>query len=200
MGRASFLPIMSESEADLTGQSLLLHVCCGPCAVWPIQRLLTRYPGLKLALWFYNPNIQPIAEFRRRRDGLAFLVSQLYGADWPFKVDFSPPYESAKFLAQAAKTPNPPERCLGCYELRLKAAALAAKTLGYSHFSTTLLYSRQQKHDLIALAGRKAQELGVQFYYEDFRVGWKEGRAMARSYGLYRQTTCGCVYEDLERS
>ncbi|MDR1608466.1 MAG: epoxyqueuosine reductase QueH [Deltaproteobacteria bacterium] len=193
---------MSEFEPQPL-KSLLLHVCCAPCAIWPIESLFQKYPRLKLHLWFYNPNIQPLAEFRRRRDGLAFLFTRLLGAPRDLTrdltIDFTPPYETDKFLAMAAKRPQAPERCAGCYEIRLRAAAAATSQLGLDNFSTTLLFSRQQKHDLIARAGREAQKPGAQFYYEDFRVGWKEGQAMARSNGLYRQNYCGCVYGAFEQ-
>ncbi|MDR2368481.1 MAG: epoxyqueuosine reductase QueH, partial [Deltaproteobacteria bacterium] len=76
--------------------SLLVHVCCAPCAVYPLSLILKRDPGLTVIPWFYNPNIQPVEEFRRRRDALAFmalsmpsLVPTLTG---PLVVDFSPPY------------------------------------------------------------------------------------------------------------
>jgi predicted adenine nucleotide alpha hydrolase (AANH) superfamily ATPase len=174
--------------------SLLLHVCCAPCAIWPIQALFQKFPDLKLRLWFHNPNIQPLAEFRRRRDGVAFLVSQLAAPNRSLTVDFSPPYEPDQFLARAAQTPKTPERCQACYEIRLAAAAAAAEAGGWGNFSTTLLFSRRQKHELIAQAGRMAQRPGARFYYEDFRVGWPAGQAQARAMGLYRQNYCGCVY------
>ncbi|MDR2142154.1 MAG: epoxyqueuosine reductase QueH [Deltaproteobacteria bacterium] len=190
---------MSAFETVDSPDSLLLHVCCGPCALWPLQTLRRKYPRLRLGLWFYNPNIQPLAEFRRRRDSLAFLVTQLADSLGLLTVDFSPPYDQERFLALAAQNPQAPGRCQGCYELRLAAAAQAAQAGGWSHFSTTLLFSRQQKHELIAQAGRAAARPGVNFFYEDFRVGWKEGQALARTMGLYRQNYCGCVYGAVEQ-
>jgi predicted adenine nucleotide alpha hydrolase (AANH) superfamily ATPase len=189
------------SEADRIPDSLLLHACCGPCAVWPAERLFRKNPRLKLHLWFYNPNIQPLAEFRRRRDGLAFAVQELIrrgrvrGGEINLTADFTAPYDQELFLARAAENPRPPQRCRACYELRLAAAAREAAARGVEHFSTTLLFSRQQKHDLILDSGRKAAgEAGRTFYYEDFRTGWKEGQALAREMGLYRQNFCGCIY------
>ncbi|MDR2421812.1 MAG: epoxyqueuosine reductase QueH [Deltaproteobacteria bacterium] len=180
-------------------ESLLLHVCCGPCAVWPVKALLAKFPKIKLLLWFYNPNVQPLAEFRRRRDGLAFFFACLLGKGGSLSIDFSPPYDQEEFLAMAAKEPLAPGRCLGCYRLRLKAAAQAAREKGFSHFSTTLLFSRKQNHEAVAGAGREAQLGEAAFYYEDFRVGWKEGQAQARAMGLYRQNYCGCVYGAAEQ-
>jgi predicted adenine nucleotide alpha hydrolase (AANH) superfamily ATPase len=180
-------------------KELLLHVCCAPCAVWPVKSLLAQYPKLKLILWFYNPNVQPLAEFRRRRDGLAYLVARWEEGRERLFTDFSPAYDQGEFLAMAAKFPEQPSRCLGCYEIRLSAAAKAAKDKGIEYFSTTLLFSRRQKSELILEAGRKAETLGVKFYDEDFRVGWTEGNAMAKAFGLYRQNFCGCVYGALEQ-
>ncbi|MDR2442621.1 MAG: epoxyqueuosine reductase QueH [Deltaproteobacteria bacterium] len=185
--------------------ALLLHVCCAPCAVLPLTELLRRSLGSPgyfnpIYPWFYNPNIQPKEEFIRRRDALAFLCSQIPllvpGAD--IAVDFSPPYEPHVFLETVASEPDgalEPKRCQICYRLRLKAAAIEAHKRGFEAFSTTLLYSRRQKHDLILAEGHlAAQEIGVKFYDEDFRQGWSKGVELGKKLGLYRQRWCGCVY------
>ena len=190
---------VSNAIRESTG-GLLVHVCCGPCAVYPVSLLLNRDPGLRLVPWFYNPNIQPLEEFRRRRDSVAFmalsmptLVPTLTG---PLAVDFSPPYNVGRFLSQAALDPVEPARCRSCYRLRLDMAARAAIARGLSAFTTTLLYSRRQRHELIREVGQEvALEHGLEFHYEDFRKGWQEGIEMAKKMGLYRQRWCGCVYE-----
>jgi predicted adenine nucleotide alpha hydrolase (AANH) superfamily ATPase len=38
-----------------------------------------------------------------------------------------------------------------------------------------------------------ATEHGVEFYYEDFRLGWREGVLESKAMGLYRQQYCGCT-------
>jgi predicted adenine nucleotide alpha hydrolase (AANH) superfamily ATPase len=147
--------------------------------------------------WFYNPNIHPLEEFIRRRDGVAFLASQITASSGGFlaPVDFSPKYEPQVFLAAVSDTPQEPERCRRCYRLRLLEAARATKDRELSAFTTTLLYSRRQKHELIAEEGRlAAAQFGVQFLNEDFRVGWKEGIELGKKLNLYRQRWCGCVY------
>jgi predicted adenine nucleotide alpha hydrolase (AANH) superfamily ATPase len=114
------------------------------------------------------------------------------------EVDCSKPYEPEVFLARAARSPEAPERCRGCYGLRLGRAAEAARSLGLGAFTTTLLYSRRQRHELVVEAGREAAiESGVEFYYEDFRKGWNSGIELSKRLGLYRQRWCGCVYEGL---
>jgi predicted adenine nucleotide alpha hydrolase (AANH) superfamily ATPase len=84
--------------------------------------------------------------------------------------------------------------------MRLEAAAAVAKKGKFEAFSTTLLYSKFQKHDLVRQTGEAAADkFGVPFYYEDFRVGWKEGIRLSREKNLYRQQYCGCIYSEWER-
>ncbi|MCB7128382.1 MAG: epoxyqueuosine reductase QueH [Candidatus Brocadiales bacterium] len=43
---------------------LLLHVCCSPCLCAPLEEL--KKDSLEIEGFFYNPNIHPLLEFRRR--------------------------------------------------------------------------------------------------------------------------------------
>jgi predicted adenine nucleotide alpha hydrolase (AANH) superfamily ATPase len=64
-----------------------------------------------------------------------------------------------------------------------------------------LLVSPYQKHDLIVETGKGMQEkYGVEFYYEDFRPGYREGIKLSKELGLYRQGYCGCIYSKQERA
>jgi hypothetical protein len=75
-----------------------------------------------------------------------------------------------------------------------------AKVRGCGGFTTTLLYSKFQKHDLIReLGDRVGQEIGIPFVYRDFREGWQEGVRVSREIGMYRQPYCGCLYSEKER-
>jgi len=92
------------------------------------------------------------------------------------------------------------ERCQYCYSVRLEATAQEAKKEGFDRFSTTLLQSTHQSHDLIKETGERiAQEVGIPFYYEDFRQGWRRGVEVSKVMGLYRQQYCGCIYSEKER-
>ena len=174
---------------------LFLHICCGPCAAYPLEFFHEERPGLELDLWFYNPNIHPKSEFQRRRDSLAYLA-----AHHGLKVDFSALYDPQKFLEAVASVSAPPERCRQCYALRFQAAAAEAALRGHRFFGTTLAFSKRQKHDLIIEEGRRAAEArGLEFYYEDWRPGWQRGHEIAKSLGLYRQNYCGCLFSELER-
>ena len=92
------------------------------------------------------------------------------------------------------------ERCPLCYRMRLEATAKKAREIGADAFSTTLLYSRYQRHETIRALGEElATQFGVPFLYEDFRVGWQEGIDASLEMGLYRQPYCGCIYSEQER-
>ncbi|MFZ5650794.1 MAG: epoxyqueuosine reductase QueH [Bacillota bacterium] len=46
---------------------MLLHTCCGPCAVYPLE-VLRQEPGIgELTGFFFNPNIQPYTEWKASR-------------------------------------------------------------------------------------------------------------------------------------
>ncbi len=72
--------------------------------------------------------------------------------------------------------------------------------MGADGYSTTLLYSRYQNHQLIREKGEElAQKYGIDFYYEDFRQGWQKGIDGAIAMDIYRQPYCGCIYSEQER-
>jgi len=82
----------------------------------------------------------------------------------------------------------------------LKYTAEQAKKENFDAFTSTLLYSRYQKHDLIKEIGETlSRQLGIPFYYQDFRSGWNEGIKISRELGMYRQPYCGCIYSEKER-
>ena len=92
------------------------------------------------------------------------------------------------------------DRCSFCYHERLKTTALMAQRGKFDFFSTTLLYSKFQKYDIIVSIGEAVgKSVGIKFYHQDFRVGWKEGVEASKHLGLYRQQYCGCIYSEKER-
>lgn len=171
--------------------NLFLHMCCGPCSVYPVDAL--REQGHQLTGWFYNPNIHPYKEFRRRLDT---------AVDYARRVDLSllvkDDYPLEDFLTRALTAPQ--GRCSVCYRLRLDEAARTAKAGGFDAFTTTLLVSPYQKHELIKLAaGEAAAAFDIPFFYQDFRPGWKQGVAKSIAMELYRQPYCGCIFSERDR-
>ncbi|MEW6181990.1 MAG: epoxyqueuosine reductase QueH [Bacillota bacterium] len=170
---------------------LLMHVCCGPCALYPLKVLLEEGHGVQG--YFFNPNIHPYTEYGRRRDTLAAYAER---QKWPVVYDQEYPMEEYLRMVAYRET----ERCRFCYMIRLKRAAGVAKRGGFEAFTTTLLVSPFQKHELIReVAGAVAAEYAVPFLYRDFRVGFEEGVRRSKEIGMYRQQYCGCVYSEKER-
>jgi epoxyqueuosine reductase len=170
---------------------LLLHICCAPCTIYPLQTL--RNQGLQITGYFYNPNIHPFQEYGKRLETL-----KGYAGMCELEIYYDDRYDLEFFLNQTR--PWGPERCRVCYEIRLEATARQAKTQGLDGFTTTLLYSRFQKHDWIKDVGCQiAERFGIPFHYQDFRPGWQEGIEKSKEFGLYRQPYCGCIFSEHER-
>ena len=66
---------MLASVTPPAANSLLLHVCCGPCSIMPVQRL--QEAGYAVTAWFMNPNIQPLSEYFRRREAAGECAERL---------------------------------------------------------------------------------------------------------------------------
>jgi len=170
---------------------ILLHACCGPCSVYPVRVL--RDDGFHVMGFFYRHNIHPYSECERREEAL-----RVYAENVGLKVIFQKGYELEEFIRSVAFRES--NRCLYCYRDRLHATAKIAKRGKFDFFSSTLLYSKFQDHDLVKSIGNAAgKETGIRFYYRNFREGWKEGVAESKSMGLYRQQYCGCIYSEKER-
>lgn len=92
------------------------------------------------------------------------------------------------------------QRCQYCFRLRLSKTAETARQMDFNAFTTTLLISPYQKHDLIKEIGNQlAEETGIAFLYADLRKRYSESRHLTKPLNLYRQQYCGCLYSELER-
>ena len=170
---------------------ILLHLCCAPCTIYPLRVL--REEGAEVHGYFYNPNIHPYQECQRRLQTL-----EDYAAAVALPLLVHPSYDLEEFLRQVVY--REAERCPFCYALRLQATARLAQEQGCDAFSSTLLYSRYQQHDRIREIGTQiGREVGIPFYYADFRLGWREGIVESKRLGMYRQQYCGCIYSEKDR-
>ncbi len=169
----------------------LLHICCAPCANRPIDILRT--DGLEVSGFWYNPNIHPFTEYRARRNCL-----REYAAEISLPLLEKNDYALRPFVREVAS--DIAGRCVKCYEMRLFETAKAAADGGFDCFTTSLLISPYQNHELLReTAERAAAQYGVRFLYRDFRPWFREGQAFAREHGFYMQKYCGCVFSEEER-
>lgn len=172
-------------------RSLLLHICCAPCSAYSVPAL--REEGFTVHGLFYNPNIHPFPEYLRRSEALS-----LYQPELDIDIHFNEEYHPEDYFRAALEKFE--DRCRGCYTLRLTRAAQEAKAQGCDAFTSTLLFSIYQDHELLLEVGEEvAEREEVDFYYRDLRDGWKEGGETYRGSGLYRQNYCGCLFSEKER-
>ncbi len=170
---------------------ILLHICCAPCTIYPLG-ILRREAG-RIEGIFFNPNIHPYLEYKKRLDTV-----KEYAAREGLEMDVAVGYPIEDFLQKTS--PMGKDRCRHCYEIRLRYTAEHARKGFFDAFTSTLLYSRYQNHDLVRTIGEKlAREVGVPFFYRDFREGWNDGQRRARQEGIYRQRYCGCIFSEKER-
>ena len=143
--------------------------------------------------YFYRHNIHPFQECLRREEALKTYAQQI-----ELRVIYQEEYELEGFIRNMVFRES--QRCRLCYHERLTAAARIAKQGRFDFFTSTLLYSKLQQHDLIQTVGKAVgNAVGVPFYYNDFRQGWKEGVAESKRLNMYRQQYCGCIYSEKER-
>lgn len=172
--------------------NILLHICCAPCALYPIDEL--RREGHVLAGYFFNPNIHPYSEFLKRRDAVA-----AYGKETGLNINYGP-YSIDDFFQHAAGNSGAKNRCPVCWWIRMLQAARFAKENGFDAFTTTLLVSPYQDHAALKSIGEDvARNCGTTFFYKDFRPGFKDAQSRAREKGIYLQKYCGCLYSEMER-
>lgn len=177
---------------DMSQGKLLFHICCGPCALYPGLQLLRQ--GFEVLGLFYNPNIHPLKEYLRRRQGVEQAAEYL-----GIKVIFlDREYDPVSYLRQVVFREN--SRCFLCYQMRLQRTLQVARKGDFDFFSTSLLYSKQQRHQEISDLARDIALPGkIKFLYQDFRQGWKQGLDLSLKLGLYRQDYCGCIYSEINR-
>ena len=170
---------------------ILMHTCCGPCTIYPLEVL--RDEGNDVMGFFYRHNIHPYTECLRRQETL-----EQFAAHQKLRVIIQDGYDLEGFIRNVAFREK--ERCRICYHDRLQATALIARKGKFDAFTSTLLYSRFQKHEMIHAAGDAiAAETGVPFFYRDFRSGWRQGIDASKKQQMYRQPYCGCLFSEKER-
>ena len=163
-------------------KTVLLHTCCGPCGFSATKFLSDKFD---LKYYWHNPNIQPLPEYEKRLNTAKKLFSLTVDGynekEWLLKVK------------DIAKQKN--KRCVECYRMRLIKTAQKSKELKTDSFSTTLLISPYQQHDMLKKIGEDiACQVGVSFYYYDCRPDFYKNLNEFKKLGLYTQKYCGCMF------
>ncbi len=187
---AEMVRVWSEESGK---EPLLLHICCAPCLAFPFQSLSQEF---LLIGFFYNTNIQPFMEYRHRLEAL-----REFSRIKRLRIIFRDIYDPEYFITNIVQTGlEMGRRCTFCYRHRLEAAAGLAEKLGIKLFSTTLLSSPYQLHELVRKTGETlAEEKALTFHYFDTRENYYRGVNEVREMGLYVQKYCGCLFSERDR-
>lgn len=187
--------LLARLEKEERVPSLLLHSCCAPCSSYVLEYLGQYF---NITVFYYNPNIFPESEYTKRILEQQTLVGQMR-VKYPVSFiagsyDKDRFYEMAKGLEHVKEGG---ERCLKCYELRLRESAWIAKSGGFDYFTTTLSISPMKNAARLNEIGLRLQEeYGVNYLISDFKKknGYKRSIELSKEYGLYRQDYCGCEF------
>ena len=182
-------------QLDLPGdnESLLLHSCCAPCAGEVMEAVAAS--DIKTTVYFYNPNIHPIAEYEIRKDenkrfcdklGFEFIDADYDKDNW---------FERIKGLEDE---PERGKRCTECFDMRFERSALYAHENDFNVYATTLGISRWKDMDQINTSGDKAAARYDEVTYWDFNWRKQGGSSrmieISKQENFYQQEYCGCVY------
>jgi predicted adenine nucleotide alpha hydrolase (AANH) superfamily ATPase len=172
-------------------KSVLIHSCCAHCAAYTVN--YWQEQGYEVSALWYNPNIHPYTEHQYRLEAMQFLAEKMN-----LHLLIAEGYDIIEYFREVVG--HEADRCRYCFKLRLSKTAEIAREKGFDAFTTTLLISLQQKHELIKEVGEKlAKETGVDFLYADLRKRYSDSRHITKPLELYRQQYCGCVYSEWER-
>jgi len=177
-------------------RSLLLHACCAPCTIHVYQLLRKKY---SLTVFYYNPNIAPLSEYRRRHNEIISLSQKndikLLTGDYEIR-NWTSRVKKYRFLGEKS------ERCRECFRFRLEETFKAAARMKIEFVATTLSISPHKDSNAINRIGKElGKKFEISFYEADFKKndGYKKSVHLSREHGFYRQNYCGCIYSKMER-
>lgn len=192
--------LISKLEKGGETPSLLLHSCCAPCSSYTLEYLSEFF---SITVFYYNPNIYPEEEYRKRVEEQKRFISEFPAEN---KISFiEGSYRPEEFLNAVKgleEAEEGGERCFICYRLRLESAARLAAEKGFDYFTTTLSispYKNAQK--LNETASELSEIYSAKSLPSDFKKknGYKRSIELSSQYGLYRQDYCGCVFSKRDR-
>lgn len=168
-------------------KTILLHVCCAPCAVGCLETLQAL--SYRVILFFANSNIAPQEEFSLRLTAVRSLA-EIYQLD--LQVE---PYDHLAWLEHIAGYEDEPERgarCPRCFAFSLAQAAAKCQELGCDEFATSLTVSPHKDSRLLLQIGGTFEHFApYNFKKQD---GFLRSRALTKEHGFYRQNYCGCEF------
>jgi predicted adenine nucleotide alpha hydrolase (AANH) superfamily ATPase len=168
--------------------SVLLHICCGICSSGAIQKLLD--DGYSVTGFFYNPNIHPEDEYRKRLEA-AKAAGNILDIEIIIGV-----YDHERWMERTKGLELEPEggrRCAQCFRMRLEETYKKAGELGLAYSASTLSISPHKNTVLINQIGRLIAQDGFLPYDFKKHDGFKKTSDFSKRHNIYRQNYCGCL-------
>ena len=199
--------VLEEELKKINGvPKLLLHVCCAPCSSYVLEYLSNYF---YITVFYYNPNIDTIDEYRKRMEESKRFTKEFNGKYPVTFVEIGHHNDIYQHVIEGFE--NEKEggaRCFKCYRLRLEKTFMYAKEHDYDYVTTTLTISPLKNSKKINEIGHELSKVyNLKYLYSDFKKkeGYKRSIVLSREYNLYRQNYCGCKYskrievKDLEK-
>lgn len=172
--------------------TLLLHSCCAPCSSYVLEYL---EPYFKITVLYYNPNIEPLEEYLKRKEEQINFIKNVHPNIDIYDID----YDNSLYHEVVSGFENDKEggnRCYRCYKLRMEKCANIASDK-FDYFGTTLTVSPHKNANYVNEIGKELEKkYNTKFLISDFKKneGYKRSIVLSREYNLYRQDYCGCIY------
>ena len=175
--------------------TLLIHICCGVCSVYPLQYLRNYF---NITIFFSNSNIYPYLEFEKRLNALKQYLNILNDDSIKLIVD---KYDNDSYMKKLEHLKDEPEgglRCKLCYELRMNESFKYANEHNYDYFTTVMSISNRKNAEWINEIGEKLDKIypNTKYLFADFKKGngINKNDELNRKLNLYHQNYCGCIY------
>lgn len=176
-------------------RKIILHVCCAICGAYLSEILKKDFD--QVLLYFYNPNIHPEEEYKKRLESAKKLAKTYDLEIIEGEYDIKNWFNCTKGLENELEGGK---RCDLCFDMRLEKTAQIAKKEKAEYFTTTLAASSFKDEKLIKkIGGEIADKYSLEFinFFEDSQFkkeAWQKARKLARDLNFYHQKYCGCVF------
>lgn len=171
---------------------ILVHACCAPCSTYSFEKLVSE--GIRPVGFFFNPNIYPETEYKKRRDE---FIDFMNTKNYPFVLQET----SYNFWRNEIKgfecEKEGGNRCELCFRFRLEKTAEFAKENDFDGFTTVLTISPHKNTGIINKIGKELEKkYKISFLEENFKKndGFKKSLIASKEFNLYRQAYCGCEF------
>lgn len=174
---------------------LLIHACCADCLLKFVDSIKRENKEIDdIQVYYYNPNIHPRSEYLSRLNAIKKISEEnkikLIVADWSPKEWFENNLPKSLFYKRDLLKSN---RCVRCWELRLRKTFEYAKEKGFKVVSSTLITSHYQDQNKIETIAKELENK----YQIKFLIPKKVSKDL-KTTGFYKQNYCGCCYSLVE--